>query len=130
MIILMTHFLSVFKFVDYKPYYSEYLKIKSVSEKEKYMSERKMELDKYHNAITILNRSRNADGIIPQSTELNIEIERLEKLKSTIIARNNKVKAKISSYQNIKAIAEDMLTEKQAGKEKNNLGIYKYSLER
>lgn len=115
---------------QYKPYYSEYLKIKSLTEKEQYVSEHKTELDRYNNAMTILNCSRNVDGTISQSTELNIEIERLEKLKSNIIARNNKVKVKISSCENIKATAESILTEKQAGKEKNNFGMYKHNLER
>ncbi len=99
-------------------------------EKEEYKSEHKNELNRYNNATTILNRSRNADGIIPQSTELNIEIERLEKLKSNIIARNNKVKVKISSYENIKATAEGILTEKQTSKEKNNYKICKNQLNR
>lgn len=115
---------------QYKPYYSEYLKIKSAEEKEKYMSEQKTELDRYNNAVTVLNRFKGADGKIPQSAELNMEIERLEKLKSNIIAKNNKVKVKISSYENIKANVEDILTEKHTDKEKNNLKIYKHSMER
>lgn len=114
---------------QYKPYYSEYLKIKSAAEKEKYMSDHKIELDKYKNATTILNCSRNTNGEIPQSTELNVEIEKLEKLKSSIIARNNKVKVKISSYENIKATAENMFGEKRADKEKNT-NLYKNKLER
>lgn len=115
---------------QYKPYYSEYLKIKSLTEKEQYVSEHKTELDRYNNAMTILNYSRTADGTIPQSTKLNIEIERLEKLKSNIIARNNKVKVKISSCENIKATAENILTEKQTSKEKNNDKICKNELNR
>lgn len=115
---------------QYKPYYSEYLKIKSLTEKEQYISEHKTELDRYNNAMTILNRSKNEDNKTLQSAELNMEIERLENLKNNIITRNNKVKVKISSYENIKATAEDTLAEKQAGKEKNNNKICRNQLNR
>ena len=56
-----------------------------------------------------MNRSKNLDGTVPETADLNLEIERLETLKNNILIRQNKVKAELSSYENLKYNIERIL---------------------
>ena len=94
---------------QYKPVIAELWKIKSLDEREKFKAENQFQIDKYNKAVEIMNRSKNSDGTVPETSDLNLEIERLETLKNNILIRQNKVKAELSSYENLKYNIERIL---------------------
>lgn len=94
---------------QYKPVIAELWKIKSLDEREKFKAENQFQIDKYNKAVEIMNRSQNPNGTALETADLNIEIERLETLKNNILIRQNRVKAELSSYENLKYNIERIL---------------------
>ena len=111
---------------QYKPVIAELWKIKSLDEREKFKAENQFQIDKYNKAVEIINRNKNPDGTAPETADLNLEIERLETLKNNILIRQNKVKAELSSYENLKYNIERILdnnisNEHKERKKENNV---------
>lgn len=116
---------------QYKPVVTELRKIKSPNEQEQYKAKNKKQLDGYNKSVEIINRSKKPDGTIPKAVDLNLEIEKLEMLKNSIIARQNKVKAELSVYENLKYNINQILSKDsiQEQTQKNNNRKLKQSLQ-
>ncbi len=94
---------------QYKPVITELYKIKSPDECERFKSENQYKIDRYNKSVEVINRSKNSKGELPKAVDLNLEIEKLETLKNNILMRQNKAKAELSSYENIKYNIEHIL---------------------
>jgi len=107
---------------QYKPFITELQKIKSPDEQEQYKAKNKNQLDRYNKSVEIINRSKKPDGTLPKAVNLNLEIEKLETLKNNILVRQNKAKAELSVYENLKYNIEQILNKDsiQVHQQENN----------
>jgi hypothetical protein len=99
---------------QYKPIFTQLHTLKSPQERETYIADHKIQLDRYNTATATINRSKKADGSLPKSTELNLEIEKLQTLKDDITTRQNKLKSKLSIYENLKYNLDKILDDSQS----------------
>jgi len=104
---------------QFEPVIAEIKRLKTKDEKEKYKAEKRNQIERYNKAVEIINRSKNPDGTLPKTADINIEIEKLEKLKENISIKNNKIKNKLSNYKNIKHNIEQILADDTALEAKN-----------
>lgn len=79
---------------QYKPVYEEY---KNAADKDEYFYTHKKELNRYSVAETVLETADNKS--IP---DLNVELEKLEKLNLTLEERLVRLKSKLRNFENIK----------------------------
>lgn len=81
-------------------------------EKAKYKADNATQLEKFEKACEVMNRSKKSDGTLPKATDLNLEIERHEKLKEQITEKNLLSKSKLNKYKTIEENLEIILADK------------------
>ena len=82
-----------------------------------YKADNKAQLERFEKAVEVINRSKNPDGTLPKAVDLNLEIERYEKLKEQIEARNLKVLSELKGYENVDASLDVALADKKIEKQ-------------
>lgn len=97
---------------QYKPYMSGMYACKTEEEKAKYKADNATQLERFEKACEVMNRSKKSDGTLPKAVDLNLEIERHEKLKENIAEKNLKAKSELRKYKAIDENLEIILADK------------------
>lgn len=101
---------------QYKPYMSGLYACKTEDDREKYKADNKAQLERFEKAVEVINRSKKPDGTLSKAVDLNLEIERYEKLKEQIEARNLKTLSELKNYKNVEKNLDDISSDKMVEK--------------